>query len=104
VLLVAAVDLSHVGARFGDLEPLDGTALEALRRSDEAALAAATSGDAEAWFDAVAAHGDSTRICGYSALYALLAAARPAAGTLLRYEQSTEPGGSVVTCATLVWS
>lgn len=103
VLYLAAVDLSHVGPRFADPEALDGEALEAVRRTDEAALAAAAKGDAEGWYDAVSAHGDSTRMCGFSALYALLAAARPGPGTLLRYEQSLEPGGSVVTCASLAW-
>jgi MEMO1 family protein len=103
VVTLAAVDLSHVGARFGDPDPLDDEMLGAIRQIDEAALAAARTGDAEAWFDAVGEHGDSTRMCGYSAMYALLAVTRPAAGALLRYEQSTEPGGSVVTCATLAW-
>lgn len=102
VLFLAAVDLSHVGPRFGDAA-LDGETLEAIRRSDQEALAAAATGRAEAWFDAVAAHGDATRICGYSALYALLAAADPGRGALLRYEQSQEPDGSVVTCAAMAW-
>ena len=103
VLFLAAVDLSHMGARFGDAEALDGDALEEIRRTDRDALDAAATGDAEAWFDAVAAHGDATRICGYSAVYALLRAAAPGPGTLLRYEQSVEAGGSVVTCAAMAW-
>jgi AmmeMemoRadiSam system protein B len=103
VLLLAAVDLSHIGSRFGDVEPLDAPALEALRASDEKALAAAAQGSADAWFDAVAADGDKTRICGYSALHCLLAVARPSPGTLLRYEQSPEPEGSVVSFASLAW-
>jgi AmmeMemoRadiSam system protein B len=103
VVSLAAVDLSHVGARFGDPDPLDAGMLDAIRQIDEAGLEAARTGNAEAWFDAVGEHGDSTRMCGYSALYALLAVARPGPGVVLRYEQSTEPGGSVVTCATLAW-
>jgi predicted class III extradiol MEMO1 family dioxygenase len=92
-----------MGARFGDAETIDGEALGAIRRTDRAALDAAATGDADAWFDAVATHGDSTRICGYSAVYALLRAAAPGPGTLLRYEQSVEEGGSVVTCAAMAW-
>jgi MEMO1 family protein len=103
VLYLAAVDLSHVGARFGDREPLDQEMLDAIRQIDEAALSAAAPGNADAWFDMIASHGDSTRVCGFSAQYALLAAARPGPGTLLRYEQSLEEGGSVVTCATMAW-
>jgi AmmeMemoRadiSam system protein B len=103
VLFLAAVDLSHVGARFGDPDPLDQEMLDAIRQIDEAALAAAATGNADTWFDAIAAHADSTRVCGYSATFAMLAAARPGPGALLRYEQSLEEGGSVVTCATLAW-
>jgi hypothetical protein len=60
-------------------------------------------GDAEAWFDAIAAHGDSTRICGLAAMYAMLRVARPGTGRLLAYEQSLEQGGSVVTYAAVAW-
>ena len=37
---------------------------------------------------AIAAHGDSTRICGFAAMYAMLRVAEPGAGRLLAYEQS----------------
>jgi hypothetical protein len=103
VAVIAAVDLSHLGARFGDHEPIDSEVLAALERSDLGALDAALAGDADRWFDAIAAHGDSTRICGYSALHALLSVTRPGSGTLLRYEQSVEGGGSVVSCAAAAW-
>ena len=103
VAFVAGVDLSHVGARFGDAIDLDAGALAGIEKHDRAAIAAALTGDAEAWFAAVAAHSDSTRICGFAAMYAMLRTARPGAGRLLGYEQSVEPGGSVVTYASLVW-
>ena len=100
---VAGVDLSHVGARFGDPEPLDEAGLAAIEQHDRAALDAAVRGDAEGWFDAIAAHGDSTRICGFAATYAMLRVAEPGAGRLLAYEPSIEPGGSVVTYASIAW-
>ncbi len=103
VAFVAGVDLSHVGARFGDDFELDAAMLAEIEKVDRAAIDAALTGDAEAWFDAVAAHGDSTRICGFAATYAMLRVARPGAGRLLGYEQSVEPGGSVVTYASMVW-
>ncbi len=103
VAFVAGVDLSHMGARFGDAIDLDAETLGGIEQTDRAAIAAALTGDAEAWFDAIAAHGDSTRICGFAAMYAMLRVARPGAGRLLGYEQSVEPGGSVVTYASLVW-
>jgi len=100
---VAGVDLSHVGARFGDPIELDAGVLAELEKTDRAAIDAALTGDAEAWFDTIARHGDSTRICGYAATYTMLRVARPGAGRLLGYEQSVEPGGSVVTYASMVW-
>ncbi len=103
VAFVAGVDLSHVGARFGDAIELDAETLAGIEQTDRAAIAAALTGDAEAWFDAIAAHDDSTRICGFAAMYAMLRVARPGAGRLLGYEQSVEPGGSVVTYASMVW-
>ena len=103
VLCLAAVDLSHVGARFGELEPLDEERLAAVKGLDEEALRAAASGDPDRWFETVASHGDSTSICGFSAMHALLAVSRPSAGRILRYEQSPEAGGSMVSCASLAW-
>ncbi len=101
-LHVAGVDLSHVGPRFGD-PPLDDEGLGAVREADEAALAAAERGDADAWFAAIAAIGDATRICGFAANYVMLRAAEPGAGRRLGYAASREPDGSAVTVAALAW-
>ena len=103
VLFLAGVDLSHVGARFGDAVDMDKATLEEIERKDRAAIEGALTGDAGAWFDAIAAHGDSTRICGFAPMYMMLRAARPGAGRLLAYEQSVEESGSVVTYASLAW-
>jgi AmmeMemoRadiSam system protein B len=101
---VAAVDLSHVGARFGDRDALDERKLQEIERLDRDALEAACRGDAEAWYRSIAAHGDSTRICGYGPVYALLRCLEPGEGRLMRYEQSLEANGSVVSFAAMTWS
>jgi AmmeMemoRadiSam system protein B len=103
VCFVAGIDLSHVGTRFGDAIDLDQETMADIEKQDRAALDAAVAGDAEGWFDAIAAHGDSTRICGFAAQYAMLRAARPGQGRLLAYEPSPEEGGSVVTYAAVAW-
>jgi hypothetical protein len=36
-------------------------------------------------------------------MYAMLRVAQPGAGRLLAYEQSLEPGGSVVTYGAIAW-
>jgi len=99
---LGAVDLSHVGIRFGD-PPVDERAKQEIERKDRAALDAAVTGDADAWFAAVAEHDDSTRICGLAPTYALLRCAEPGPGRLLHYQQSDEEGGSLVSIATMVW-
>lgn len=101
-LYVAAVDLSHVGARFGDPAP-DERTLSEIEALDRSALDAARRGDADGWYQAIAAHRDSTRICGWGATYVMLRAAEPGEGRLLRYEQSQESGGSMVSIATMAW-
>jgi AmmeMemoRadiSam system protein B len=103
VAYIAGVDLSHVGARFGDPDELDAKGLADIETKDRTALTAALTGDADAWFDAIAAHGDSTRICGLAAMYTMLRVAKPGTGRLLGYEQSLEQGGSVVTYASVAW-
>ncbi|MBI1797853.1 MAG: AmmeMemoRadiSam system protein B [Candidatus Eisenbacteria bacterium] len=99
---VAAVDLSHVGPRFGD-PPVDERTLHETETRDRAALEAARRGDADGWNAAIAADGDATRVCGWGATWAMLRAAAPGDGRLLRYEQSKEPNGSMVSVAALVW-
>ena len=101
-IYLAAVDLSHVGPRFGDPR-LDERAKSEVERLDRQALAAAVAGDAEGWFEAIAAHGDATRICGFAPMYATLRCAGPGAGRLLRYAQSDEADTSMVSIASAVW-
>jgi len=99
---VGAIDLSHVGPRFGDPK-LDERTRAEVEEKDRAALAAAARGDAEGWFQAIAAHDDSTHICGFAPTYLLLRVCEPGAGRLLRYQQSDEPDGSMVSTAAMVW-
>jgi len=97
---VAAVDFSHVGPRFGDPAVDERTRAE-IETKDRAAIEAAAGGDADAWFQAIAAHDDSTRICGFGPTYVALRCAAPGAGRLLRYEQSEEPDHSIVSVAAM---
>lgn len=101
-LYVAGVDMSHVGPRFGQ-PPLDAEATDLLHRTDDAALRAAASGDAEAWFAAIAAGHDATSICGFAPTYMMLRCAEPGVGRQLAYAESAEQDGSIVTVAAMVW-
>jgi len=101
-LYVAGVDFSHVGPRFGDAK-LDEETAELVRRTDEQAIGAAATGDADQWFQAIADVEDMTRICGFAPTYCMLRAATPGAGRPLAYAESPEPDGSVVTVAAMAW-
>jgi hypothetical protein len=99
---VASVDFSHVGPRFGDARLTDDGRAE-VRRIDEAALAAATAGDADRWFSTIAQVDDATRICGFAPTYVMLRCAEPGAGRSLGYAMSDEPDGSMVSVASAAW-
>ncbi|MEO5989415.1 MAG: AmmeMemoRadiSam system protein B [Candidatus Eisenbacteria bacterium] len=99
---VASADLSHVGPRFGDQRVTDEVS-ELVRSVDDAAIEAARTGDADAWFGVVGEKDDATRICGFAPTYIMLRAASPSAGRALGYVQSKEEDTSIVSVAALVW-
>jgi MEMO1 family protein len=101
-IYVGPVDFSHIGPRFGDPK-IDEKAKSEIERIDRAAIEPALKGDGDAWFAAIASHGDATRICGFAPMYALLRAAEPGTGRLLRYQQSDEQDTSMVSVASAVW-
>ncbi len=100
---LAGVDFSHVGPRFGD-PATDERVRAEVESHDREAIAAALRGDADAWFASIAAHQDSTRICGFAPTYAMLRCAEPGEGRLLRYEQSIEDDATMVSVAAMAWA
>jgi AmmeMemoRadiSam system protein B len=101
-IVMSAVDLSHVGTRFGD-PALDDRTLKEVEAFDLALVERARRGDADAWHEAIAGHDDATRVCGWGAAYTALRIAEPGVGRTLRYEQSREDDGSMVSVATIAW-
>lgn len=103
-LVVAGVDLSHVGPKFGD--PHSGRALEPdVRASDREALDALAAGDAGSFFRAVARTRNRHRICGFSALWTLLAVTPDIRGTVLDYDiRHEEPTRSAVSFAAVAFT
>ena len=92
-MYLAGADLSHIGPRFGDAEPLTKGVLEGAERADKESLVHLATGDADAFFDSVAAAQESRRVCGLSPIYSMLHAARPKTGRILKYEQWVEEDG-----------
>ncbi len=100
-LLVAAVDLAHVGPAFGDPRPYRDADKQRLRRADEELLNALRVGDPAAWFWRIAGVDDRYRICGFSALYLYLRVLEGLTGVVTGYEHcpADQDFGSVVSVA-----
>jgi AmmeMemoRadiSam system protein B len=104
VCYIAGGDLAHVGAKFGDREPLSRAFLQQVAREDQGLLAAATRMDAEGFFKRIAEQQDRRRICGFPPTYLLLKTMPATAGTLLKYDQAVEPATqSMVSYASVVF-
>ena len=104
VCFIAGVDLSHVGARFGDSEPLSEGFIEGVENSDRALLEASGAMDAEGFFEVVTRECDRTRVCGTSSIYTMLQAMEAEGGELLKYDQAIdEEAQSMVSFASMVF-
>ncbi len=102
--VVAGVDLSHVGPRYGDGQPVTPGKRVAVESYDQAALRAALAGDADGWFAGVAAENDRTRICGLSAIWSFLSLLPGTPGRMLKYGQADDPPtGSIVSYAAVAY-
>jgi MEMO1 family protein len=96
VCVVGGVDLSHVGPRFGDPEPLGPALAERAADADRAALRHVEAGDAEAWWRTVADDGNRCHVCGLGAIYTVLRLLAPVKGRVLGYNQGVDPAGGLV--------
>jgi AmmeMemoRadiSam system protein B len=86
-------DLAHIGPKFGDRRPVDELQLTHSRWRDEALVSRCETCDMAGYFDAIAAEGDSRRICGLPPTYTTLEAVRPSSGRLLHYQQWADAWG-----------
>jgi AmmeMemoRadiSam system protein B len=101
--ILASIDLSHLGPRYGDERGLTRDEAARIEIADRELLRFAEDGDAEGFFFHNQAARDERRVCGFGALYLLLRLLPEARGTLLRYEQTTFPDteDTVAHCAML---
>jgi AmmeMemoRadiSam system protein B len=106
VVVVAGADMAHVGPRFGDPEPHDAEKRSALEETDRASLDLATSRDARAFWNHVAADLDERRVCGLAPIFSLVDVIdEKLHGELLHYEQNVDPDdGSIVSFASVAFS
>lgn len=102
VLILAGVDLAHVGPRFGDDIELNAELEKKVEAEDRVSLAAALKLDADGFYTSVIANGHWRKVCGLSAVYTAarliktLSADPSKEGTLLTYGQAPDPLGGIV--------
>ncbi|MDR7490631.1 MAG: AmmeMemoRadiSam system protein B [Armatimonadota bacterium] len=102
VALLASVDFSHVGPRFGDGEPVDAALAARTSVRDREVLERVLAGDAEGFWQAVMEDGNRQRIDAALPVYVLLRVLAPTRGRLLRYGQAPDPAGGLVSFASIV--
>ncbi|MBI5242286.1 MAG: AmmeMemoRadiSam system protein B [Elusimicrobia bacterium] len=107
ILILAAVDLAHVGPKFGDDLELDVELKKKLEAEDRATLERAMALDADGFYLSGIAEGGWRKLCGLSALYTSLrwlkALGAKGPGELLRYGQASDPMGGIVSFASAVF-
>jgi len=109
ILVLAGVDLSHVGPRFGDREDVTPEARKLVEEKDRAVLEHALRLEADEFYRSVVSDGNQRKVCGLSALYTALrlikalAPEAPGAGRLLAYGQADDPAGGVVSFASAMF-
>lgn len=100
-LLIASVDFSHVGPKFGDSQPVRPAQLKAMERYDKDILQLALKGDSEGFYRQIIRDKNRTNIDALSPVFTMLSALGGVCqGTLLHYEQAYDPAtASVVSFA-----
>ncbi|MHB2026238.1 MAG: AmmeMemoRadiSam system protein B [Elusimicrobiota bacterium] len=112
VMILAGVDLAHVGPRFGDEIEINDDLKAKIADEDKKSIDLALGMDADGFYRSATADGGWRKICGLSALYTGLrlakamgeARSRPPAGKarLLNYGQAPDPAGGIVSfCAAI---
>jgi len=103
ICVLASVDFSHVGPRYGDMHPPDAIFLSQVTAADQDLLAAIERVDAAAFHRAIARDRDRYRVCGYAPIYTLLAATVAKTGKRLKYGRTViDDQNSTVTFACAV--
>lgn len=70
--LIASVDLSHIGKKFGDPEGINKDFLEQVYKADMKTVEHIKDGDKDAFWDFIISENDKRKICGFSPIYTFL--------------------------------
>jgi AmmeMemoRadiSam system protein B len=89
--LIAGVDLSHLGRRFGQELDLTDELLRKAEADDRAMIGRVLERDADDFFRGIQQEADRRNVCGVPAIYSLLRLLPPSSARLLRYGQAPDP-------------
>ena len=105
ILILAGIDLAHVGPRFGDDKVLGPELFAQIEAEDRKSLDLAMALKADEFYLSVVEGGHWRKVCGLSALYTalrlmeILRDGEKTSGKLLAYGQAPDPQGGVVSFA-----
>lgn len=102
-LVVASVDLAHVGPRFGDEVEVDEALAGSTREADDRLIQRAVDGSAESFWNEGMADSNSRHVDALSAVYVLLSALDSPRGRKLGYGQGEDPAGGLVSFVSIAY-
>lgn len=109
IMILAGVDLAHVGPAFGDRIEMNGEMEKRIESEDRGSLEQVMNLDADKFYLSAVADGHRRKICGLSALYTLLRWIKAlngnavCRGNLLTYDQAPDPRGGLVSFASAIF-
>lgn len=104
VCIIASVDLSHIGVRYGDETTPDARFLKQVSTEDQAVLQSTAALDLDAFYRIFERNQDCYRVCGFSPIYTMLNSIEAERGEVLDYASTrVDSQNSVVTFASMVF-
>ena len=104
IMVMASVDMAHVGKRFGDPFDIDDTIIDSVSERDAEDLAFVESIEARKFYDSVMKDDNERKVCGVNAIYSTLKVLENTAtvGRPLSYDYAHDPAGGIVSFCSFV--
>jgi len=103
VCVIASVDFSHVGPRYGERQAPDAAFMQRVSAADRRLLAEIETVNAGGFVTANAQIEDQYRVCGFAPMHTMLASTAATRGQILKYEHGrVDDRRSIVTYASAV--
>jgi len=101
--VVASVDFSHVGVRYGHQAPPAPETLQKVEELDRTLLHTMETADHQQFVTQLYNTGNVTQVCGIVPMYTMLRVIEGTRGSLLHYDCVELSPGSFVSFASMVW-